>query len=399
MAVDWLEQAAQYNVREVALQVSKTSDQVFSAVLAAIPAQPAGSVIATGKDTYTYALDDVARGDHPTAAAIFQRIAQSELGFIFIKGDLAQGGTLVFENRQTRAVGSGSAATFNDDMVMLVVPRSLDQLVNRVEMTSPSRKIDAAATTVLYVIQTPTVTSIAANGGSITIWGNYRDPNLQTSLVGGTAMVVPVATTDYTMNALADGTGADLTATFTVTATYFGASVKFVITNNGASDGFITKLQCRGKGLYDYAPETSVSDNASSQTTYGLRAIKLDMPYQTDRNIAQSAADYLAYLYGSPLTVASEIGFQSTVSQAFTTAALAREISDRISVDETVTGITAATGTRWFINAVDITVSPTATGPLLLCKWTLAPADTASYWILDDAVSSLLDVSTRPGYV
>lgn len=49
----------------------------------------------------------------------------------------------------------------------------------------------------------------------------------------------PVATTDYIMNAAADGSGADLTANFTVLATYGTDSVDYEIKNNGVTQGYI----------------------------------------------------------------------------------------------------------------------------------------------------------------
>ena len=401
LAVDWMEQAAEAQIRDVAVQIAKRSDEVFSAVLAKITTQPAASLIYVGIDTFAYALDNLG-GDRTVAMSLFQDIALSELGFVYQKGNTTQGGTLVFENRQTRMTVTTNSVTLTNTMVGLEVPRSLEQVFNRVEVVTIPRSIDAAATTVLYSITVPQSTAISG-GASVTIWGDYRDPNQTAVWVGGTAMVAPVATTDYTMHANADGTGANLTANFTVTATFFGSVVMLVIANTGATAGFITKLQCRGKGLYRYASQTSRSDNSSSQTTYGLRSITVPMPYQADSAIGQGAADYLTNLYASPLNQVNSVTFEANDSSTLLTAALAREISDRIGVEETVTGVTTTAGggaTRgWYINGVAFEVYPANQGPQIRCTWTLFPSDAAAYWVLDQTGASELNVSTRLAYI
>ncbi len=370
-------------------------------MLADVTRQPAATSIATGKDTFTYALDNLG-GDRVVAASLFQDIAQSELGFIYVKGDTTQGETLVFENRQTRMATTTNSVSFSDDMLALAVPRTLDNVFNRVEVVITSRTIDAAATTVLYSLPTPQSAAIGA-GSTVTIWGDFRDPAQTAAWVGGTAMVAPVATTDYTMNTVATGAGSDLTASFTVTATYFASTVKLDVTNNHASSsGYITLLQCRGKGLYRYNPETFRSDVTSSQTAYGLRPVTIPMTYQDRSDLAQGAADYLATVYGTPVQQVDAIAFEANATSTFLTAALAREISDRIGIDETVTGVTASiigTTRGWYINSVGFEVLPAKAGPQITCTWGVSPSDTNAYWILDQAGASELDVSTRLGYL
>ena len=133
VVVDWMNEAAQYQTGDVALQIGQRSDQVFSAVLATITRQPAASSISAGIDSFTYALDDLA-GNKIPAASIFQNIAQSELGFIYVKGDTTQGETLVYENRQSRILSTTNSVSLDDDMVDLVVPRDLAVVFNRIDV-------------------------------------------------------------------------------------------------------------------------------------------------------------------------------------------------------------------------------------------------------------------------
>lgn len=395
LAVDWFNEPGNYDVREVALQINKRSDEVFSAILAVIPKQPAATSIGTGKDTYTYALDNIGNDSHPPASALFHDIMMSELGYLFVKGDSTQGGTLDFENRHVRPLTTTAAITFNNDMVDIKVPRTLDRIWNRVEVTTHPRRVDSAATTVLFSLLSQ---PIVQSGETVTIWGDFNDPTQQLSRVGGTAMVAPVATTDYTMNTASDGSGANMTASFSVTATFFAASVKFDVTNNSMTDsGYVTKLQCRGKGLYDYAPETSISDDTAAQLTQGLRVLPINMPYQDSRVNGQGAADWIRNLYSSPAKQVDSIQFFANHSATFLTAALAQEISARISISETVTGV-ASSGNGWFVNAIEFDVEPTLNGPAIWCTWILTPASNSQAWILETVGFSELDSTTILGY-
>lgn len=421
--VDWMEQAAIQQVRGVSLQLSQRSDQVFAMVLADIPIQPAAALISAGRDTFTYALDNLG-GDRVAATSLFQDIAQSELGFIYVRGDTIQGETLVFENRQTRMATTTNSLSLNDDMLEIRVPSSLETIVNRVEVVIASRAIDATATTVLFSLPTPQSAAIAGND-TITLWGDYRDPAGKATWVGGTAMVAPVATTDYTMNTAADGSGSDLTANCTVRATYFASAVKLTITNGDAgafnpatftsatfntasatpstpAAGYLTKVQCRGKGLYRYDPETFRSDETVSQSTYGLRPTTIPMTYQDSHAVAQGAADYLAHLYSNPLAQVDAVIFEANASAALLTAALARDISDRIGIDETVTGVTQTTSGMdrgWYINSVEFEVGPGRLGPQITCTWGLAPSDATAFWLLETVGASELNTTTRLGYI
>jgi hypothetical protein len=81
--VDWMSEAERTTVPGLVLMTNTRSDQVFSAVVAAIPRQPHALEVGRGMDTYAYALDN--SGTDVRALSEFQRIANSELGFIYIR--------------------------------------------------------------------------------------------------------------------------------------------------------------------------------------------------------------------------------------------------------------------------------------------------------------------------
>ena len=386
VAVDYMDDAASSLLNQVAIQINKRSDEVFTAVYNNLARPAPATSIGTGVSTFAYALDNV-QDESTTALSAFQTIAASEVGFIFIKGDTTQGSTLVFENRTTRQA-SISVATISNDMIDMTANRSMKELLNRINVTSYPREVDVAATTVLYKLSNANTTVLS--GSTLTIDAAYTDPNQKAARIGGTEMVTPVAITDYTMNTLADGTGADLTASFTVTPTFGANSAKLTIVNSSAVDGFITLLQIRGKGIYTYDATISTSQDTASQYLYGINTLSYDMPYQDTLTVGQSAADYFKYVYKNPLTYLRDITIDANASSTFMGYALAREISDRITVSETVTGLSA----EYFINAIDFAIS---SNNQILATWTLAPSAGAT-WLLGIVNSSELGSTTVFGF-
>lgn len=94
-------------------------------------------------------------------------------------------------------------------------------------------------------------TPVLATGESRTIWASFTR---ESSTVGALDVVAPVATTDYTANSAADGSGTDLTADVSVSLTAFSQSAKITVFNDATSPAFITLLKVRGKPLVLSSP-------------------------------------------------------------------------------------------------------------------------------------------------
>ncbi len=383
IALDWMDTAASAKLSQVALQINKRSDEVFTAVYNNL-ARPAPSVTTgTGASTFAFALDNV-QDESTTVLSAFQTIAASEVGFIYVKGNTTLGGELVFENRTARQVTS-SSATINNDMLEMSTSRSIKDLMNDIKVETFPRLVDAASTSVLYLLQNAN-TSITG-GATLSIDASYTDPNQKASRVGGTAMVTPVAFVDYLMNTQADGSGSDLTASLSIVETFGANSAKLVLTNNSSQTGFLTLLKLRGKGIYTYDHTISSSIDASSQYDYGINTLSYSMPYEDTLTVGQNAADYFLSLYKDPLTYMSDITIDGNMSSQFMTYIGALEPSSRITVTETVTGL----NNDYFINGVDLVISA---GNHVRATYTLVPAFT-NLWILG---TSTLGVDTVLGF-
>jgi hypothetical protein len=406
IATDWIDEAARATVSGLATQLNKRSDQILTTLIGNVPRTPEAQSLATGRDTYAYALD-TARDDSPNPVLQeIARVVSSEGGYFYVKGD----GTAVFEARFTR-LSTSDAATFDNTMAGLEVEQKRDHVLTRVQVVTHPRTVDTS-TQVLY--QLKSVTSIPI-GGTLSLLSGYTDPNNRAERVGGTSMVAPVATTDYLANSAVDGSGTDLTASLGVVANFGGNGVRFDLTNNAAVVLYITKLQARGLGVYDYQQTVAEAKNAALAASSGETVVSIDMPYQSDPSVGMDYARYTLALFGaqevgiwrlgtagsSELGVSTQLAYfvQSTVGSvritprtaAIQTEILARDVGDRIKLLETVTGLSKS----FYIQAVDITIDAPGYPSVI---WTLAPADTVEYWRLGTAGFAELGVSTHLAY-
>lgn len=127
------------------------------------------------------------------------------------------------------------------------------------------------------------------DGESLAIWGTYT---YDTKPVPAYSVITPVATTDYTMNTAADGSGTDKTADCTVTATNFGDTVKFVIANNSGGIVYVTKLQIRGVALYEQDATTLITPSDQSSITMP-RELNLDLKWMQSINTTTDIVNIL----------------------------------------------------------------------------------------------------------
>jgi hypothetical protein len=387
VAVDFMNEAARANA-PTAIQISKRSDEVFSAVLSNMAAQPENVSVDLGRDTYVYALDNVSQ--ETAVMSIWADLAKSELGIIVCKRDATDGQTLKFESRSARALVTTVVATLDNTMHGLDFPGGRADILNVFRVKAYPRIITASI--VIATIDAPFEQAIHP-GETKTLFLDYTDPAQRDTKIGATNQIPPAATTDYTMNTAADGSGTNVTASFSVTATFFSSSVMLVVVNNGLSPGHIRTLKARGDGIFALNPVTAEESDAASKAAYGANVASIEMLYQSNPLVASDAALYLKEVFKDPLANARAVRFLANQSEALLTAAITGEISSRVRVVESVSGLTAAT--EYFINGIEFDISEMET---LETTWWLAPASTTVYWQLGIVGASELGVSTRLSY-
>lgn len=369
VAVDWLDEAARWNVpASLGEQVGKRADELITTIVSAMPVAPYYSSYDTGRESYPYALD-VGGEDQTAALTELARIAGSELGFVYVKGD----GTLKFEGRHARLLNTTVSATLTDtELSDLALASSRSDIINTVRVTVWPRVVDATPTTVLY----SQVNAIPIGAGeTLTLLGPYRDP-VTGDRCGGVEMQALVSGSDYVINAAENGSGADLTGSATVAVEFGAAGARFEVTNGSASAGYITTLQARGRGVYAHSSVTLEATDSASKTAYGERVATLSMPYQAKADVGQAAATWLLDAYSDPAARLKSLTFYGRTT-ALVTHALARELSDRVRVTETVTGLSSD---DFNIQSIKLAVLPSGH---VRAEWGLVPAPAAtSYFVI-----------------
>lgn len=381
---DGVRDLAETDLREIALQTNKSETELATAVIDALPteSQPVATEFDAGVDGYPYAFDDL--GEGVKALSVLKDIAVSAFALVVMKGD----GTLRLISRAQRVTGT-SSFTFTNTMHGLIVPAALDQVYNVVRVQIRPRTISASATEEIYSLPSGSSIEIAP-GVTREVWTAYTDPNDRQTTIGGSDVVTTlVASTHYTANTVADGSGSDITADIDAAIEPFASTAKWTLTNNNAATAYIRTLKVVGKALRNPGPQVF---EATSTQSYGTRPLNLTLRYQANAAIAQEYATYVEDQYNALEDQIEAIEFIANDSSDFLTHALAREPGDIITVTEAVTGLSS---TQAVIQSVEFTVDE---GPWITCRWGLAPANISSaLWILGVEGSSELGETTVLG--
>ena len=390
--VDWMDEATKPTLPTMALGVNQRGNETVATVVDAMVSKPSSSTLATGRDIFPYVFDN-ALNEFVTPLSVFNSVAQSELGFIYLKGNTIGGGELVFDDRHARPRSGSALVTLADDMVRMTPRRSRAQVFNRVRAVAHPRRADASAS-ILFTLQSvpQLVRGTAVAGSPLVIHAGYVDPSAGKAMrMGALTTCTLTPTVDYTMNSASDGSGEDYTSAFTVSASFGANSARVELRDNILFDGWVTKLQIRGRGLYDYEPIMLEAVDVASGSAYGENALPVDMPLQTNALTVSDAAHYLLQVWKNPQTRVERVQFLANESDTLMRAGLLREISDRIALAETVTGIDQ----DYFINGIEFQVLPKN---LIEFSWSIVPTDPFAAWILGVAGAGELGVATRLGY-
>lgn len=377
-AVDWMDQAAQQRISQLAIQTSKRVDQVLPAIFADMPIAPRATSYAIGVETLSRVFD-TDNDERMSPMAVIQKMMRNEYGLGYLMGDTTGGETFRFDSRHTRALNTSSIVTLSSTMQDLQIEYSREAVKNLIKVRIYPKKVDAAATTVLYEAQQ----KFSINAGqSLTLILAYRDPTTARPISGSDVVYPLVADTDYKFGS-SEGTANDLNGSLGISATIGGNSTRVVLTNNAAVTGYVNLLKLRGKGIYAYDPQTLESKDTTSINKRGELTLNVDLEQHDSQVKGQAFADYLKNRCHVPCKVPRSVRFLANRSSTLMTAALAGEISSRITLQESMTALNS----DYFINAVHFEI---AAGGLIWCEWTVVPADSmalfiwnTSYWNVD----------------
>ena len=429
--LDWMDEAARSKLKALPVQTSQRSDQLITTLVTnSVGRQPIATDYDTGRSTFAYVLDNL-KDNKTTVLKALTDVVMSEMGYLYIRGTTdaasAKGGKLTFENRISRLSYGASAHTFSNDMVRLDARQSRKDIINHTYVSVHPRTLDAAVTVLWELTSTEVVSSVEA-GATTTIIAEFTDLivtgvnfGASTSTTGRGAQVAttnlttPVSGTDWIANSSSDGTGVNVTADIAVTvATTAANTATLQIVNSGSVKAYLTTLQVRGNVLKDETNTTVDATNASSITTYGEQDMRINMPYESDPDLALEIAQWQNAASDSARFVVRSMEIASNSSATLMEQSLLREPGDKIGIDETMTGLdndeawhlgtvgeSELGETTWldynpssgdfFIQGVSFTVS---SGNILKVKWNLKPADQSSAWILGVVSASELGETT-----
>lgn len=395
---DWMDEASRAKLKRIATQISKRADQILTTIVTAMSRQPVSTTFGTGLDTYLLALDSSPEEGLGVMQEC-QRIAQSEVGYIYPRGNTGSGGELVFESRTERAGKNVNVATFShaDAIMELDLTASRDDIVTRLQVVQHPKRKDTG-TVVLFTLRDTSVSSDTAislaPGETKTLVAPFTDPNNRGQRIGAFSVVTPlVATTDFVMNSAADGSGSDLTVSLGVLVTVGATAAFFTLGNSGTTAGFVTHLQLRGIGIYDLQAVLWEQESSSVATQRGENTLTYDMPYQSDPDVCDGASRYFLALLQTQVSNVRGVSILGNKSDSLMTHALVREPGERIGLTETATGLTTTSG--YFIQSCAGEISK---GSILKMRWGLAPASQQVFWLLGTAGASELGSTTYLGF-
>ena len=413
---DWMDMAAKYEVYLPEFTTDKRMDEIMPLLLTNAPVQPQATSYGTGDYTYESVFDLI----RPKTRLMqeFTALALSELGYIYITHDWNNYELLHSEERtarydstsQTNLIVSTEDSGYllaEDGTFLLAEDGSkirLEELdstwaisqthmsmnttynnffTNRVTAKAYPRQEDTD-NQILFALQKP----LAIDAGEIREDYNvtFKDPTGGSAKITSRSMVDPVVDTDYTMNSLDDGTGDDLTDDLTVTVTYGTNGANYTLENTGEVDGYITKLQARGKGIYTYDPVEYIVTDDVSEARMGVYNKMIDMTYQTDPDVMQDIANYVLGSYSHIGTVPETVTIAANLSKLHMWAFLQLEIFDGVYISETVTGISG----YYVINGYSFSISDNGH---VIYTWYLVPKGIYG-WKLGAAGQGELDKAT-----
>ncbi|MES2360073.1 MAG: hypothetical protein V4529_17160 [Gemmatimonadota bacterium] len=343
--VDWMDVAAQWSLTtDVGEQVGKRSDEIYAAIVAAMPEQPEATNFDGGTSAYPWALTQA--GVNQVALAAFGDVAASEQGSIYIAAD----GTLRGESRHTRLLHTTPDWVLTDaDISEVEAPSARADIVNAVYVTVHPKVVDEAPTTVVYAMADPILVQA---GETKTFQATYRDPVTGDAIGATDVQPQDIATyMDYSANSVQDGTGTDVTADFTIIVTAVASNAEFAVTNGGASSSYLRTNKLRGRAIKDHGTLTASALDAPSIAANGIRPLRIDMPFEASFEVGQAAADYYLAKYLTSIANARTVMVHGTTSDRLTHI-LATDVSSRLQIVETMTGV----ANDYFVNGITLTV-------------------------------------------
>jgi len=220
---------------------------------------------------YWYAVDK-------SAATALYDLAFSEMGKLWVAGD----GMITFRNRHHV---QPSLFTITDNDVYLGSVKVLEPwevVRNAIRVTAREKEIQP----VVELWRSIDIVRLTPGEVRDDIFASYT---YNGESVFGTNIIQPVAGEDYVANTESDGSGVDITADFSVTATPFSTASKLTAENTGSTAGYLITNKLRGDALTTNS-QTSEFNDSVSQGKYQIRSLDINYEWIQNVNAARAIA-------------------------------------------------------------------------------------------------------------
>jgi hypothetical protein len=338
------------------LHVNVSVDDVLNTLFAQPPLDQIPTDFAAGVEMLSFVGEGWGNG--VTAARIIGELVEAERGRFFT----SRTGQAVMQNRTEAQTDPSLSATITDRAVAMDY-RYGDFIANRVRVSLRQRGFGTAGSTLWTLITSQRVLP----GTSRDLIVQFRDTNGQR--VGGAFLIDPVATTDYTANTAANGSGADRTSQMSITVELLsGSAARIRLTNAGSDTVFLLAgSKLRGTPVYFGETITVEAEDEASQLAHGVRTLHLDLPALDSTETAEEIAAYELARRSSPR---GQVVTLTLNERTHFSDALQWSLFDRIRIAETQTGHDA----DYLIvaEAHEVTLG----GYRQTVTWTLEPVDT-----------------------
>jgi len=370
-AVDYMKKLAKQRLKLLSVQQDQRSDEILQTVINSLSAQPDNIDFETDNFTLPFSLSSEL-DEKTTAMGFIQKLCQTVLAYCYLGDDE----TLVFQREETR-VTQASAGTLNNTMSKLVTGRpNDDDIINKLIGKVHPTRVDEEPTTLIYENDN----EIVILGGDTQVFTfQYKDPQNQASRIS--ALDVnnnsPLeANTHYRASHFQRTTKDDANSDLSITDTNGSNSSEWEVENTSGSSVYLNLINLFGKGIYYFNPVTVTEEtgDADREATY-------EFYYLDDVIRARGYLTHLLNRASSDVPVIESVSFLASANETLMGYAMTWDIGTRITPIETVTGLNR----DYTINHVTYTLQPDGE---LLVEYALEPADTVSYFILDQ---SLLD--------
>ena len=374
---------------ELAMSASQRTDLLIGAILDELDWKTTSHLLkarslSTGQTTITRHWCE-----RKSALEAIREVEETEAGFVLE----SKAGAVVFQDRQYRLSGAAltSQLTISDAAAhsysAIEQQDPLPAIANILETEVQLYAVGGLA--VLWTLAETGLNSplIERDGGTRTFWAQYPNPDSAVDGIAVDAWTTPVATTDYTVNTAADGTGTDITADVSVSVEKFGQTMKITLTNANAADGYVTFLQARGTAVTASDPVKVRREDSTSQGKYGERMWSNPAKFVPDTAEAEDWARFHLGIYKDPIPVLA-VSFAANRPEMLGHA-MSRDIGDRVTVVSSNLGING----DFFIEAEHHQVDAHEQHRV---TWELSDAERFSdFWVLG---TSALGATSRLAY-